>query len=316
MLRRQFLKRAVTLGGAAVATTLPFSGHADPARLAQVQRSAKQVAGFAPDLDTLRRLASVMLGPLPTELNVVRFAESHRKASLVLEGGDPQRKINLARTAHQLVYPQGSVILDSGMDEATHDYFGSSSDPFYMEKYQRLQQAMRQANLIVLSHYHADHVGGVVTSPYFEEIADKVWLSSDTREFMVTTPHKASIEICRERTERFIAIDFDNYYPVAPGIVAIKAPGHTPDSKMFYIRLQNGQEYLHSSDTGWTLENITSGKMKNAPWVKEDREALKAQFAWLNTLMKEQPNLIMINSHDTPSYLALRERGLLGEFRI
>lgn len=76
-----------------------------------------------------------------------------------------------------------------------------------------------------MSHYHADHVTGVVRSKKFDTIASKVWLTSDTANFMINTPHKPSIEISQDKVDRFIVTDFEKYYPIAPGLVAIKAPG-------------------------------------------------------------------------------------------
>lgn len=79
---------------------------------------------------------------MPTQLNVVRVAETHRQANLVMEGGDPSHMINLARTAHQIVYANGRIMLDSGMDDVTHDFFGSETDPFYQDQFALFNRAL------------------------------------------------------------------------------------------------------------------------------------------------------------------------------
>ncbi len=311
MQRRQFLRQF-----ALVSASLPFVNLAHAKQIDSAVNPQLPDVKFAPDLQQIRRLAETMVGELPTTINIIKIADTFRNENLVMEDGDPNKMITLARAAHQVVYPSGTIMIDSGMDEVTHDYFGAKTDPFYKDQYEQLDKALRQANLIVLSHYHADHVAGVVRSPNFDEIAHKVWVASDTAELMVNNPHKDSVAISQEKVDRFICADFARYYPIAPGIVAIKAPGHTPDSKMFYIKLQNGQEFLHSIDTGWTMDNIRQQKMKNAPWVKEDKEALQAQYHWINQLEKDQANIIQFNSHDTPNYLALKHQGHFGELKV
>ena len=45
-------------------------------------------AAFDIDLTTVRRMAMLVPGPLPTAINGVRFAASIRPRKLVIEGGD------------------------------------------------------------------------------------------------------------------------------------------------------------------------------------------------------------------------------------
>nr|WP_275974323.1 MBL fold metallo-hydrolase [Shewanella pneumatophori] len=267
---------------------------------------------FTPDLAQLRKLATVIVGELPQGLNIIRIADTTRPASVVVKGGDPKRKIKLERTAYQLEYTNGTIMLDSGMDEATHLHFGKGGN-FYPDSYATLQQALKKANMIVLSHYHGDHVAGVVRSPYFDEIAHKVWTSTKTAELMINRPHKPTLKIAADKVNQFMISDFDTYQPIAPGIVAINTPGHSADSKMFYIRLQSGQEFIHSVDTGWAMENITRNSMKNASWIKEDEKQIMAQFAWLNRLMATEKDLIVLCAHDSGQYINLRKQGILGD---
>ena len=81
-------------------------------------------------------------------------------------------------------------------------------------------------------------------------------------------------------------------------MVLIKAPGHSPDMQMIYLRLQSGREYLHSIDAAWNEANIRHVKGKAAPWVKEDVTAVLAQLRWLNRLMADEPDLHILVTHD------------------
>lgn len=198
------------------------------------------------------------------------------------------------------------------MDLETHQTFGKTKEPYYPENFKMVNKALETANLIILTHYHADHTGGIVTSENFDNLAHKVWLTKDTAALMVEKPHKPTVKISAEKVAKFNIVDFEKYYPIAPGVVIFKTPGHTPDSKMLYIKLANGKEFIHSVDSGWSMQNITKEKMKNASWVHENEDQLQLQYHWLNELMKNNKDLIVLCTHDNEQYLDFRKKGILG----
>lgn len=265
---------------------------------------------FHADLAVLRRLAGVMPGALPIAINGVRFAASIRPRKFVIEGGD-ESPVNMPRTAFQLVYADGTVMLDAGMDKATHDSFGEG-EPFYPEEFAKLQHALQAARLIVLTHYHADHVAGVLQAPNFAELACKTIATRETIRRMMETPHRPHLQLAEDRARQFIALDYDLYYPLAPGLVLIKAPGHSPDMQMAYIRLQSGQEFLHSVDAAWNMSNIHDVKGKAAPWVKEDVAAIKGQLRWLNRISATEKTVTILVTHDNELFDRLTQEGVLG----
>jgi glyoxylase-like metal-dependent hydrolase (beta-lactamase superfamily II) len=259
-----------------------------------LDRPAPQV--FDADLSAIRALAGVVPGPLPTALNAVRFAASIRPRKFVIEGGD-ETPVTMPRTAYQAVYPDGTVMIDSGMDQPTHESFGQG-EPYDAQAFSRLKRALDAARLIVLTHYHADHCGGVVTAENFEALAKKTIATAETLSLMMNHPHRPHLKISERRAEQFICISYGRYYPVAPGMVLIKAPGHSPDMQMVYIRLQSGREYLHSIDAAWNMDNIRHVKGKAAPWVKEDVDAVLAQLRFLNELSQREQQLHILVTHD------------------
>jgi glyoxylase-like metal-dependent hydrolase (beta-lactamase superfamily II) len=253
-------------------------------------------AVFDADLSAIRALARVVPGPLPVALNAVKFAASIRPRKFVIEGGD-ETPVTMPRTAYQVVYPDGTVMIDAGMDKMTHDSFGEG-EPYDIEAFTQLLRALETAQMIVLTHYHADHVGGVVTAPNFDALARKTVAASETLSLMMNQPHRPHLKLSESRAERFVCISYGRYYPVAPGIVLIRAPGHSPDMQMVYVVTQSGNEYLHSIDAAWNEANIGHMKGKAAPWVKEDVPAVMAQLRWLNRLMKDEPALHILVTHD------------------
>ena len=73
----------------------------------------------------------------------------------------------------------------------------------------------------------------------------------DVADCLMNTPHRPHLKLTQAAIGRFIVLDYPQYYPVAPGMVLIRAPGHSTDSQMVYVRLQSGREILHSVDSAW-----------------------------------------------------------------
>lgn len=268
---------------------------------------------FAADLAVIRRMASVLPGPLPRAVNGVRVAASIRPRRFVIEGGD-DTPVLMPRTAFQVVYPDATVMIDAGLDQATHDSFAPDgrSEPYFPEAFAQLRRALDDARLVVLTHFHADHVGGLVTAPNAAELARKTIATTETARLMVETPHRPHLKLTPEQAAHFILLDYPQYYPVAPGLVLIKAPGHSPDHQMVFIRLADGREFLHSVDAAWVLDNVSAVKGKAAPWVKEDVPNVLAQLAWLNALRRAEPDLRVLVTHDEGLFNELIAAGEVG----
>jgi glyoxylase-like metal-dependent hydrolase (beta-lactamase superfamily II) len=110
-------------------------------------------------------------------------------------------------------------------------------------------------------------------------------------------------------------VDYETYLPIAPGIVLIKAPGHTPGHQMIYVRLDSGHEYLFIGDVAWTLAGVTELKLRPANTMRrisEDGAALMFELRWIKDVMdKEGPTVIP--SHDDVLLRDLAAKGLIGE---
>lgn len=269
---------------------------------------------FNPDMATIRQLATLIPGELPSELNGIDFAASIRPRKFVIEGGD-ETPVSMPRTVYQLVYPDGTIMLDAGMDQATHDSFGEG-EPFYPPEFDKLMVALRAARMIVFTHFHADHVAGVVTADDFEALAGKTLATHETIARMIENPHRPHLKLTQAQGDAFIAFGYSDYFPVAPGLVLIKAPGHSHDMQMAYIRLKSGQEILHSVDAAWNMDNIKEMKGKAAPWLEEDKAQVVDQLRWLNGFIKQSPETAIVVTHDGEQYELLKQQGVLGEFKL
>jgi glyoxylase-like metal-dependent hydrolase (beta-lactamase superfamily II) len=276
-------------------------------------RASGEEQPFAADLAAIRRLAHLLPGAKPVAVNGIRVAASIRPNKFVIAGGD-DTPITMPRTVFQAVYPDGTVMIDSGMDKETHDSFSTPDkrEPYFPEAFAKLQQALNQARMIVLTHFHADHAAGVTQAANYDELAAKTIVSGETAKCLLTTPHKPHLAMTAERVEQLNIVDYRQYLPVAPGMVLIKANGHSADHQMVYIALQSGREILHSVDVGWVLENIRQIKGTAAPWVKEEVPAVIGQLRWLNSVLLNENNVTLLVTHDDALFTKLTESGEVG----
>ena len=150
----------------------------------------------------------------------------------------------------------------------------------------------------MLTHFHANHVAGVICATNFHELARKTVITDTTDACLMNTPHRPHLRLAQAQVDAFIRLDYPRYYPAAPGVVLIKSPGHSVDSQMVFIRLQSGREILHSVDSGWVLDNILQLKGKAAPWVKEDVPAIMGQLRWLKRVYEGEKNITILVTHD------------------
>jgi glyoxylase-like metal-dependent hydrolase (beta-lactamase superfamily II) len=269
-------------------------------------------AAWTADLNEIRSVAAMVPGKLPLRINAVKFAESRRSKKFSVKGAPDEPSVQ-ARTAFQVVYADGFVMVDTGMDQQVHKYFGRGvEEPYYPEQAKQVEKALRGARLIVVTHEHGDHVAGVIDTPFAEELAPKTVLTRAQVQTLLTEPQMPEIKLTPEMAERYIVVDFDKYLPLAPGFTLIKAPGHTPGSQMIYVKLQSGKEYLLAGDAAWHMDNVRLVTGKAAPWIKEQEDFVTAELKWLNEIYRHEKNLYIVVSHDEEQRLDYVKRGILG----
>ncbi|HEY4141115.1 MAG TPA: MBL fold metallo-hydrolase [Pseudolabrys sp.] len=280
---------------------------------ATVEQTAVSEVPFQVPLSHIRRLAGLLPGAWPVAVNAVRVAASVRPAKFVI-GGTDETPVTMPRSAFQVVYPDCTVMIDSGLDQETHDSFSTPDkrEPYFSAEFAKLQMALNAARMIVLTHFHADHVAGVTQADNFNELAAKTFITVATAQCLLNTPHKPHLMMTAERINQFNIFDYGDCYPIAPGMVLIKTPGHSVDHQMVYIALQSGREILHSVDVGWVLDNIAQIKGKAAPWVKEDVPAVMGQLRWLNAVLNKEKNVTLLVTHDDTLLTKLTQSGDIG----
>jgi len=274
-------------------------------------QTASQV--WTANLDEIRHVSRMIPGRRPLRINVLKFAESRRTKNFSVKGAPNVPSIQ-ARTVFQVVYADGYIMVDSGMDEQVHNFFGRGVvEPYFPEQAKKVEQALRGARSIVITHEHGDHAAGVIHTALAGELAPKTLLTRAQVQTLETNPQMPEIKMTPEMAARFTVVDYEKYLPYAPGFGLIKAPGHTPGSQMVYIELESGMQYLLIADTAWHMDGVREIKGKDAPWLTEDEAPLLAQLKWLNGLQTTEKNLFIISSHDEEQRTQLIQRRVLGD---
>ena len=293
------------------AIVLLISLAALPMRAAQ-QPAAAATPAWSADINDIRQVAKLIPGRRPLRINVLKFAESHRTKNFVVKGEAADPGVQ-ARTVFQVVYPDGYVMVDAGMDLAMHKQIGRGADePYFPEQAQQVDHALRGARAIIFTHEHGDHITGIIRSPYAAELAPKSILTRTQVHTLETAPQFPDLRVTEEQAQRYHIIDYDKYMAFAPGWALIKAGGHTPGSQMMFITLDSGREYLLIGDAAWHMDNVRKVTGKDAPWIVEDTAAVNDQLKWLHALSTTDPNLVIVASHDDDEHRALVASKLLG----
>jgi glyoxylase-like metal-dependent hydrolase (beta-lactamase superfamily II) len=279
---------------------------------ASALRAQNTAPAWTANIADVRRVAGLVPGRRPLRINVVKFAESRRTKNFSIKGAPAVPSVQ-ARTAFQVVYADSTLMIDAGMDQQVHNFFGRGVvEPYDAEAGRQVERAVRAAKLIVVTHEHGDHVGGVIHTPMAAELAPKTILTRTQVRTLLTAPQMPEIRVTEEMAAQYVVVDYDNYWPLAPGMVLVKAPGHTPGSQMVYIALESGREYLLIGDAAWHMDGVRLVKEKDAPWITEDQTNILSQLKWLNELSRSDPSLIIVASHDDDQHADLIKKGVLG----
>ena len=279
----------------------------------QSSQNSNADATWPVTLDQIRQVAGMIPGRRALRINVLKFSESHRSKKFSVQGAPDEPSIQ-ARTVFQVVFADGTVMIDSGMDEQVHSFFGRGTvEPYFPDAAKQVEQALRKARAIIITHEHGDHVAGVIRTPFVGELAPKTLLTRAQVQGLETNPQMPEIKITPEMANRYNVADYDKYLPFGPGVTLIKAPGHTPGSQMVYVALESGREYLFIADTAWHMDSVRLIKGKAAPWIQEDEGALVAQLKWLNEIYRTEKNVFIVASHDEEERKDLIGKGVLGD---
>lgn len=263
---------------------------------------------FKLDLEQVRALASSQPGEKPTEVRIERVGALNMP-EIAVRAGAGWGFVKLQFVAWQLGWADGAtVVVDSTMDRATHEKM--SGDEFDDAAFTRVSKAMEQAKQVVVTHEHYDHMGGLITHPRVNELAGSVFKL--TKEQLSDASKRDPLVVSNELAAKLAVLPSDPLVPIAPGVVLVKMPGHTPGTLAVYVQRADGEEYLFVSDVSWHEGNwkqVRERARAVTTAMGEDREAVLAELAAIKRTAEANPKLHVVPGHDSTVFDALTASG-------
>lgn len=262
------------------------------------------------ELEALRELAASLPGPGPREIRSVLVAEAALPRGVIF-AGEPFEPLHQVHQVFQLVWADRSVLIDTAFPRALLAQVADGAGTYHDQAWSAVERALGRAEQVFVTHEHFDHLAGAARLA--PERAGHLRLNA------AQLANKAALDECgipAALREQLRPLETVPALAVAPGVVLLAAPGHTPGSQLVYVRRQDGREALLLGDVAWNADQIRN--LHYRPRIVtfvlgENRGQVLAQFRALHELAAAHPELAQVVSHDARQRAELLVSGVLIE---
>lgn len=222
-----------------------------------VQDSLPARSSLVVDWERVRRLA----GPVetgPSAMRSERVADGFFYGWMVCAGCGWD-EVPMEFRTYQMVWDDGrSVVVD-----AVHGVERHAEVPT-MRGYDEVgfahqTAALRRADQILLTHEHFDHANGLRAILGEAAVREHLRIPDAQR----NSPALRDAGLTEDEIASIPALADADLRAIAPGIVTIAMPGHTPGSQVVYVRRADGAEYLMLGDIVWSARNLRERRGKS-----------------------------------------------------
>ncbi|MCR9194692.1 MAG: hypothetical protein NXH88_08170 [Hyphomonas sp.] len=254
------------------------------------------------DLTDWQSKASAPVEQLPTSIRILEVGRD-TAPPFAAQAGRFGAPVAMSYNAVAINYPDRQIIIGGAVDRQTAEGMALSKTEwrFSDAAYTELTSAMIDAEQVLMTHEHLDHVMAIARHPDADALAPNLVLNAPQIEAL---PLFADGELAPALISLQSGLS-GRVETIAPGVVIVPAPGHTPGSQMVFITLQGGAEILLIGDIVWNMGAIQA--LKTRPVLTqymvfrpnyEDRAAIKQQVRALHDMMADNPELIVLPAHD------------------
>jgi len=245
-------------------------------------------------IEQLRSLAGSIPGAAPGSVELELVAQRHLPRNFFAAGHGMKRAL-IGVMAWRLPVAGGKpIVIDSGLHRIDAAEMGM--DQFWPERQAKVDLAMNSASLILATHEHPDHLGALA------RMGGAPLLEVAKLNQGQLPPSRFAAMLEWQGTPPAAKLSDGGPQAVAPGVVVIPAPSHTPGSQMIFVRLADGREMLFAGDIATLAANWQELRARSRLigdyFAPEDRREV---FAWLRTiraLKTQAPDLVVIPGHD------------------
>jgi glyoxylase-like metal-dependent hydrolase (beta-lactamase superfamily II) len=264
------------------------------------------------DIAALHALAGSLPGPKPRAIRSALVADAALPRGVIFAGEPFEAQANVHQV-FQIVFEDGRFgLVDTGFPPAAFERvgaFGDGSGAYHAAGWEQVTRALARAEFVVVTHEHFDHLAGAASLP--PERADRLRLNARQ---LANVQALDESEIPEAVRSRLVVLPEVEAQALAPGVVLLAAPGHTPGSQLVYVERADGRRALLLGDVAWHFDQVA--KLRYRPrhvtlLLGEDRAQVLGELRALHDLWRAHPELAQVVSHDPQQRAAYLADGLL-----